>query len=88
VPGATRLGGAAHPSAPDAEGADLAMYDGAEPGEVLTAHPHDAEAAPAAYEQAMFPRSAAAAADGAELHDLLFGGAAPHGLIAMSTGHG
>ena len=33
----------------------------------------------------MFPRSAQAAADGDELHELMFGEDTPHGLIAMFT---
>ncbi|MEU6587858.1 NAD(P)/FAD-dependent oxidoreductase [Streptomyces sp. NPDC046881] len=81
VPGVTLLGDAAHLSAPNGEGANLAMYDGAELGKALAAHPDNVEAALAEYEQAMFPRSTAAAADGTRLHELLFGDDAPHGLI-------
>lgn len=87
VPGVTLLGDAAHLSIPNGEGANLAMYDGAELGKALAARPDDVEAALAEYEQAMFPRSAAAASDGAELHELLFGEHAPHSLIDMFTGH-
>ncbi|MCX4992448.1 MULTISPECIES: NAD(P)/FAD-dependent oxidoreductase [unclassified Streptomyces] len=87
VPGVTLLGDAAHLSAPNGEGANLAMYDGAELGEAIAAHPDDLEAALTAYERALFPRSAAAATGGAELHELLFGDNAPHGLISMFTGH-
>ncbi|HBF80787.1 MAG TPA: FAD-dependent oxidoreductase [Streptomyces sp.] len=87
VPGVTLLGDAAHLSAPNGEGANLAMLDGAELGRLIAAHPDDIEAALTAYEEAMFPRSAAAATDGARLHGLLFGQDAPHGLITMFTGH-
>ncbi|GAA1936904.1 NAD(P)/FAD-dependent oxidoreductase [Streptomyces durmitorensis] len=87
VPGVTLIGDAAHLAAPNGEGANLAMYDGAELGKALAAHPDDVEAALTEYEQAMFPRSEAAAADGAHLHELLFGDDAPHGLIDMFTGH-
>ncbi|MFF7129172.1 FAD-dependent monooxygenase [Streptomyces sp. NPDC008240] len=81
-PGVTLLGDAAHLAAPNGEGANLAMYDGAELGRAIAAHPDDIETALSGYEQAMFRRSAAAAAEGAQLNDLLFGDDAPHGLIA------
>ncbi|MEW1689096.1 NAD(P)/FAD-dependent oxidoreductase [Streptomyces sp. NPDC091265] len=86
VPGVTLLGDAAHLSIPNGEGANLAMLDGAELGNALAAHPGDVEAALAEFEQAMFPRSAAAAADGADLHATLFGDGTPHSLISMFTG--
>ncbi|MGW3664965.1 FAD-dependent oxidoreductase [Streptomyces sp. NPDC005141] len=86
APGVTLLGDAAHLSAPNGEGANLAMYDGAELGKAIAAHPGDLEAALTAYEQDLFPRSAAAATDGADLHELLFGDDAPQGLISMFTG--
>ncbi|MEU1799600.1 NAD(P)/FAD-dependent oxidoreductase [Streptomyces sp. NPDC019937] len=87
VPGVTLLGDAAHLSAPNGEGANLAMYDGAELGKALATHPGDLETALTAYEQAMFPRGAAAAAEGAELHELMFGDDAPHSLITAFNGH-
>ncbi|MEV8540927.1 NAD(P)/FAD-dependent oxidoreductase [Streptomyces sp. NPDC051572] len=87
VPGVTLLGDAAHLSAPNGEGANLAMYDGAELGKALAAHPDDPEAALTAYEQSLFPRSAAAAADGADLNEVLFGDNAPQSLLDMFTGN-
>ncbi len=56
---------------------------GAELGGAIAAHPDDVETALSAYEQAMFPRSAAAAAEGARLHELLFGDDTPHRVIAL-----
>jgi 2-polyprenyl-6-methoxyphenol hydroxylase-like FAD-dependent oxidoreductase len=87
VPGVTLLGDAAHLATPNGEGANLAMYDGSELGRAIAAHAGDTEAALASYEQAVFPRSAAAASDGMELHEILFGADTPHGLIGLFTGH-
>jgi 2-polyprenyl-6-methoxyphenol hydroxylase-like FAD-dependent oxidoreductase len=58
VPGVTLLGDAAHIAAPDGEGANLAMQDGAELGKAIAAHPDDVETALTACEQALFVRSA------------------------------
>jgi 2-polyprenyl-6-methoxyphenol hydroxylase-like FAD-dependent oxidoreductase len=62
IPGVTLLGDAAHIAAPDGEGANLAMQDGAELGKAIAAHPGDIETALADYEQALFVRSAEHAA--------------------------
>ena len=88
VAGVTLLGDAAHLMSPFAgEGANLAMYDGAELGKALAAHPDDVETALAAYERALFPRGAAAAAESARNHGLMFGDDTPHRLIDLITGH-
>jgi 2-polyprenyl-6-methoxyphenol hydroxylase-like FAD-dependent oxidoreductase len=86
MPGVTLLGDAAHLAPPNGEGANLAMQDGAELGKALASHPGDVEAALAGFEQAMFPRAAEAANDGAELYELMFGEDTPHRLIEMFTG--
>lgn len=87
VAGVTLLGDAAHLAAPNGEGANLAMLDGAELGLALAARPDDVEAALCRYEQAMFARSAQAAIEGDKMHRLLTGEHAAAGLIAMLQGH-
>jgi len=84
VRGVTLLGDAAHLSPPDGDGANFAMFDGAELGQALVAHADDPEAALADYEEAMFVRSAKAAVDAAETFALCFADdKAPQGLIAF-----
>jgi 2-polyprenyl-6-methoxyphenol hydroxylase-like FAD-dependent oxidoreductase len=85
VPGVTLLGDAAHLMAPSGEGANLAMFDGAELGKAIAAHPGDVEAALTGYEEAMFSRSEAEAADAHLMLELCLGDRAPFGLIDFFT---
>lgn len=82
----TLLGDAAHLCVPNGEGANLAMFDAAELGKAIAAHPGDVEAALAVYEQALFPRSAEAATEAARDFDLCFGEETPHSLVKLLTG--
>jgi 2-polyprenyl-6-methoxyphenol hydroxylase-like FAD-dependent oxidoreductase len=86
VPGVTLIGDAAHLMPPSGDGANLAMFDGAELGRAIAAHPDDAEAALAVYERAMFRRSESFAADAREILDLCLGDRAPFGLIEFLAG--
>lgn len=86
VPGVTLIGDAAHLNPPDGEGANLALFDGAELGKAIVANPNDLEAALAAFEGPMFERAAKHAPEAEETFELCFGETAPHGLLAMFNG--
>ncbi|MGW8728657.1 FAD-dependent oxidoreductase [Streptomyces sp. NPDC055808] len=84
VPGVTLLGDAAHLISPFAgEGANLAMKDGSDLGLALARYAGDTEAALAAYEEALFPRSEATARDSAEGLEAIFNSRAPQPLLDM-----
>jgi 2-polyprenyl-6-methoxyphenol hydroxylase-like FAD-dependent oxidoreductase len=87
VPGVTLLGDAAHLMTPSGEGANLAMFDGAELGKAIAANLGDLEAALVAYEKDLFPRSAYAAAEADALLKLLFGDNAPQSLVNFFTSY-
>lgn len=86
TPGVTLVGDAAHLMPPAGDGANLAMFDGAELAKAIAANPENIEAALASYEGAMFSRSDAAAVDSREIQDLLLGERAPFALVEFFTG--
>ncbi|MCD2194523.1 FAD-dependent monooxygenase [Actinomycetospora endophytica] len=82
VPGVTLLGDAAHLVPPNGEGANLAMFDGAELARLLAGHPDDVEAALAEHERAMVAR-AAATEDGLEMFEVMLADDAPRGMVRV-----
>ncbi|OXM63886.1 FAD-dependent oxidoreductase [Amycolatopsis vastitatis] len=86
VPGVTLVGDAAHLTAPNGEGANLAMLDGAELGQALAAHPGDVEAALVEYEAAMFTRGANPVDEAVLLESLFGDGEVPRELFDLMQG--
>ncbi|MFB7657697.1 MULTISPECIES: FAD-dependent oxidoreductase [unclassified Streptomyces] len=87
TPGVTLVGDAAHLQAPDGEGANWAMCDGAELAHALAAHPDDTEAGLNTYEQAMFTRMSHADDETAKHLEEMFGDSVPERLLALMPEH-
>ena len=84
MPGVTLIGDAAHLMSPFAgEGANLAMFDGAELAQAIINHGNDHEAALSAYEAALFPRSRDIARLSDDNLSLFFGDGTPHSVAEM-----
>jgi 2-polyprenyl-6-methoxyphenol hydroxylase-like FAD-dependent oxidoreductase len=86
VPGVTLIGDAAHVTAPNGEGANLAMYDGAALGTALATHAGAVETALSEYEAAMFSRSMGSAHEGAAFYEILQGEDPARQMVAMFSG--
>ena len=87
MPGVTLLGDAAHLMIPSGEGANLAMFDGAELASAIAANPENVDAALASYEKDLFLRSAAEAAEAERVLDACLGPDAPQSLLDFFASH-
>ncbi|NMD55030.1 MULTISPECIES: FAD-dependent oxidoreductase [Tsukamurella] len=86
VPGVTLVGDAAHVSPPAGEGANIALFDGAELARHLVENPGDPETALAAYEREMFTRAEESAASADEMATMMLGDDAPNALVEFFAG--
>ena len=82
----TLVGDAAHLMPPSGDGANLAMFDGAELARAISDHRGNIDAAVSVYEKAMFIRSVVVAIQSHETLDLCLGERSPFGMIDLITG--
>jgi 2-polyprenyl-6-methoxyphenol hydroxylase-like FAD-dependent oxidoreductase len=80
------VGDAAHLMPPSGDGANLAMFDGAELARAIANQHDNIDAAVSVYERAMFTRSEAVAIQSHETLDLCLGERSPFGMIDLITG--
>jgi len=83
IPGVTLVGDAAHVTAPNGDGANLAMIDAAELALAIAEHPDNVELALGKYEDAMFTRSAQSASEGVGFYEMLASENPAARMIAM-----
>ncbi|MCS3780985.1 FAD-dependent oxidoreductase [Tsukamurella ocularis] len=88
VPGVTLVGDAAHVSPPAGEGANIALFDGAELARHIVENPGDLDAALTTYESEMFVRAEESAASADEMATMMLGDDAPQSLLDFFAGVG
>jgi 2-polyprenyl-6-methoxyphenol hydroxylase-like FAD-dependent oxidoreductase len=85
VPGVMLIGDAAHLTPPDGDGANWALYDGAQLAQAIIAAPGDIESAFTAFAEQMLPRGATSSLEGYQSFERTFGYNAPANLRDMMT---
>nr|WSS73222.1 FAD-dependent monooxygenase [Streptomyces sp. NBC_01175] len=83
VPGIMLIGDAAHLTPPDGDGANWALYDGAQLAQAIAATPADIDTAFNTFAEQMLPRSAASSTEGYQSFERTFGYNAPANLRDM-----